>query len=44
MITIVNYGSGNIQAIGNIYKRLNIKVTVADTIEALSLATYLILP
>ncbi len=44
MITIVNYGSGNIQAIGNIYKRLNIEVTVADTIEALSQATKLILP
>ena len=44
MITIVNYGSGNIQAIGNIYKRLNIEVTVADTIEALSPATKLILP
>lgn len=44
MITIVNYGSGNIQAIENIYKRLNIEVTVADTIEALSPATKLILP
>lgn len=44
MITIVNYGSGNIQAIGNIYKRLNIEVSVADTIEVLSLATKLILP
>jgi len=44
MITIVNYGSGNIQAIGNIYKRLNIEFTVADTTEALSSATKLILP
>lgn len=44
MITIVNYGSGNIQAIGNIYNRLNIEVTVADTIEALNQATKLILP
>ncbi len=44
MITIVNYGSGNIQAIGNIYKRLNIEFTVADTTEALNSATKLILP
>jgi imidazole glycerol-phosphate synthase subunit HisH len=44
MITIVNYGSGNIQAIGNIYKRLNIEFTIADTIQALNDATKLILP
>lgn len=44
MITIVNYGSGNIQAIGNIYKRLNIEFAVADTIQALNDATKLILP
>jgi imidazole glycerol-phosphate synthase subunit HisH len=44
MITIVNYGSGNIQAIGNIYKRLNISFEIADTIETLNNATKLILP
>jgi glutamine amidotransferase len=44
MITIVNYGSGNIQAIGNIYKRLNIAFEIANSVEALSNATKLILP
>lgn len=44
MITIVNYGSGNIQAIANIYKRLNINITVADNPTALDQATKLILP
>ena len=29
MIAIVNYGSGNINAIANIYKRLNIPATIA---------------
>jgi imidazole glycerol-phosphate synthase subunit HisH len=44
MITIVNYGSGNIQAIRNIYKKLNIEVAIADTPESLDHATKLILP
>jgi imidazole glycerol-phosphate synthase subunit HisH len=44
MITIVNYGSGNIQAIGNIYKRLNIDFEVAETIDDLDKASKLILP
>lgn len=44
MITIVNYGSGNIQAIGNIYKRLNVDFSVAETIQDLDKATKLILP
>lgn len=44
MIAIVNYGSGNIQAIGNIYKRLNIPFTVASKPEDLDSAEKIILP
>lgn len=44
MIKIVNYGSGNIQAILNIYKQLNIECLVAETPNDLSDATKLILP
>jgi len=44
MIKIVNYGSGNIQAILNIYKQLNIDCFVASTPEELADATKLILP
>ena len=44
MIKIVNYGSGNIRAIGNIYDRLNINYAVADTPEALKGANKIILP
>lgn len=44
MIKIVNYGSGNIQAILNIYKQLNIDCLVANTPEELSDASKLILP
>jgi glutamine amidotransferase len=44
MITIVNYGSGNISAIGNIYTRLKIDYKVADTPEAIVGAEKLILP
>lgn len=44
MITLVNYGLGNIQAFVNIYKRLNIPFTVADTVDELAKATKIILP
>lgn len=45
MIKIINYGSGNIQAIGNIYKRLNIPFTIASKASELeSDTTKLILP
>jgi glutamine amidotransferase len=44
MITLVNYGLGNIQAIANIYKRLNIPVTVAVAEEHLRSARKVILP
>lgn len=44
MITIVNYGSGNIEAISNIYKRANIEYHVAESPEELENAEKLILP
>ncbi len=44
MITIVDYGLGNIQAFVNIYKRLNISVTVANTASVLVTADKIILP
>ena len=44
MITIVNYGLGNIQAFSNIYKRLNIPVSVASGTEDLAQAEKIILP
>ncbi|PKV48784.1 glutamine amidotransferase [Aquimarina sp. MAR_2010_214] len=44
MIKIVNYGSGNIQAILNIYKQLNIECFVANTPQELLGATKLVLP
>jgi imidazole glycerol-phosphate synthase subunit HisH len=44
MITIVNYGSGNIRAIGNIYQRLNIPYKVANEAEEITGAEKIILP
>jgi glutamine amidotransferase len=44
MIGIVNYGSGNIQAIANIYKRLNIDCKIISNPEGLDTADKLILP
>lgn len=44
MITIVDYGLGNVQAFANIYKRLNIPVTFARTPGDLVGSTHLILP
>ena len=44
MIAILDYGSGNIRAIKNIYDRLNLKVAVAKTVYDLSCASKLILP
>ena len=44
MISIVNYGLGNIDAFANIYKRLNIPVQIASTPEELSAAERIILP
>jgi glutamine amidotransferase len=44
MISIFDYGIGNIQAIANIYKRLNIPVRIARTAEELAAAERVILP
>lgn len=44
MITIVNYGSGNINAIGNIYTRLNIPFSIAHEPKSLIGAEKIILP
>jgi imidazole glycerol-phosphate synthase subunit HisH len=44
MMTIVDYGLGNIRAFLNVYKRLNIETVTADRADALAGATKLILP
>jgi len=44
MITLVNYGLGNIQAFANIYKRLNIPVRNATNADDLIDAEKIILP
>lgn len=44
MIGIVDYGLGNVQAITNIYKRLEIPAMLASETADLAAATHLILP
>lgn len=44
MITIVDYGLGNVQAIANIYTKLNIPVRTARTAAELNGACKLVLP
>lgn len=44
MTTIINYGSGNVHAIANIHKRLNIPFLLTDRPEELQQAEKLILP
>jgi glutamine amidotransferase len=44
MITIVDYGLGNIAAFSNVYRRLGIEVTIAKNADALKAATKVILP
>jgi imidazole glycerol-phosphate synthase subunit HisH len=44
LITIVDYGLGNVQAIANIYKRVEIPATLARTAAELEVATHIILP
>jgi glutamine amidotransferase len=44
LIGIVNYGLGNVQAIANIYHRLNIPAVVASSGEELDTATRVVLP
>ena len=44
MITLIDYGVGNINAFANVYKRLNIETRIAKTSEDLESADKLILP
>jgi glutamine amidotransferase len=44
MITLINYGLGNIRAFVNVYERLNIKIRIAHKPEDLKGSTKLILP
>ena len=44
MITLIDYGVGNIFAFQNVYKRLDIPTKIAKTSEDLSVAKKLILP
>lgn len=44
MITIVDYGLGNIKAFANVYKRLNIPACYASSTEQLKQASKIILP
>ena len=44
MISIIDYGLGNVLAFRNVYERLNIPVAVAKTVADLNKSTKLILP
>ena len=44
MITVLDYGLGNVAAFVNIYKRLNLQVEVASTADQLAKAEKIILP
>jgi glutamine amidotransferase len=44
VITIINYGLGNLQAFANIYNRLNIPIMIASTADELATAERIILP
>lgn len=44
MITIVDYGLGNIRAFSNMYKRMNIETDIATNAAALSGARRIVLP
>lgn len=44
MITIVDYGLGNIRAFANVYKRLNIDIQYASTVSDMAKASKIILP
>jgi glutamine amidotransferase len=44
MITILDYGTGNIHASANIFKNLNIPFTFAKTAYELASATHIVLP
>ena len=44
MIAIIDYGVGNVAAIGNIYKRLDIAAKLVRTVEELAAADRIVLP
>ncbi len=44
MMTIIDYGLGNVRAFANVYNRLSIPVTIAKKAEDIEKATKLILP
>lgn len=44
MITVINYGLGNVQAFATLYRRMNIPAKIATTASELENATKLILP
>ncbi|MFM7545377.1 MAG: imidazole glycerol phosphate synthase subunit HisH, partial [Synechococcales cyanobacterium] len=44
MVTIINYGLGNIQAFYHIYTQLNLPVKIASSVHDLSEAKKIILP
>lgn len=44
MIAIINYGSGNVQAIANIYNKLNVKHVITNNKTEIENASKLILP
>lgn len=44
MITIIDYGLGNIKAFANVYGRLNIKINIARSASEIKNATKLVLP
>ena len=44
MITLVDYGLGNLLAFSNLYRRQNVEVTVAKSADELARATHVILP
>lgn len=44
MITIIDYGLGNISAFANVYRRLNIEVSIAKSAHDLKTASKVILP
>jgi imidazole glycerol-phosphate synthase subunit HisH len=44
MITIINYGVGNINAFVNVYKKLGIRLKIARTADDLNNSTRIILP
>lgn len=44
MITIINYGSGNLKSISNGFSNINVKSTITNNPEKISDAEYLVLP